>query len=271
MRKSKLLIVLLSGLLLAGCGKSTDTKHDTQTTATSKTEKKASTEQKQASSSTSQTSSSEATSSSAATTDEDSKRLVDLGQQLKQKLGANEKFPTAHLINGVENARYSGDQNNYTVDFYGHNRGVALNDSRLNDSQPFLTLSKKTYGSRTEATATVKYSDGKAEVKLPHVDLGYNIVGTVNSGAGQRYLHWNEGRWSLGVRGSAVAGQDPKKTARKVVALTQAYALPVPETRGAGTFEVDNSGTISWVKGNAVYTLKSKNYQALIVSAASLK
>lgn len=269
MRKSKLLIVLLSGLLLAGCGKSADTKHATQTTA-SKTEKKASTKQKQAATSTSQASSSTASSSSDATTDEDNKRLVDLGQQLKQKLGADEKFPTAHLINGVENARYSGDHDNYTVDFYGHNRGVALNDSRLNDSQPFLTLSKKTYGSRTEATATIKYSNGKADVNLPHVDLGYNIVGIVNSGAGQRYLHWNEGRWSLGVRGSAT-GQDPKKTARKVVALTQSYALPTPETRGSGTFEVDKGGTISWVEGKAVYTLNSANYQALLVSAASLK
>lgn len=305
MKKLKLITVLFSAVLLAGCSTSNNSSKSSSSSEP-KTEKKAQSSKKKASSKESQKSSSaassssssasssskEAAKSSASSSSKEAKkdssseessnstnsaltkgnqRMMALRSQLKGKLGDSEKFPTAHLINGVENARYTGDSKNYTVYYYGGNRGVKLNDSRLNKAPAFVSLTKKSYSSQGAATASIEYTSSESNVGLPGVNLGSNITGTMDSGAGQKYLHWNEGRWSMTVRASSVRGQDPTKEARQIVAMTQSYYLPAPETRGSATFEINNGGTLSWVRGDSVYTMRSTNYEVLIAMASSLK
>lgn len=305
MKKLKLITVLFSAVLLAGCSTSNNSSKSSSSSEP-KTEKKAQSSKKAASSKESQQSSTAASSSSSSasssskeaakssasssfkeakkdsSSEESSnstnsaltkgnQRMMALRSQLKGKLGSGEKFPTAHLINGVENARYTGDSKNYTVYYYGGNRGVKLNDSRLNKAPAFVSLTKKSYSSQGSATASIEYTSSESTVGLPGVDLGSNITGTMDSGAGQKYLHWNEGRWSMTVRASSVRGQDPTKEARQIVAMTQSYYLPAPETRGSATFEINNGGTLSWVRGDSVYTMRSTNYEVLIAMASSLK
>ena len=107
---------------------------------------------------------------------------------------------------------------------------------------------------------------------LPKVPLSGNVNATLNSGAGQRYLHWNSGKWSVTIHGTA--GKDPVPTGRKVVALLNNAYLPAPDSRGAASFTAGSgSGNqkIEWNSGKAVYTMKGSNINSLIELAGSIQ
>ena len=107
---------------------------------------------------------------------------------------------------------------------------------------------------------------------LPKFPLSGNVNATLNSGAGQRYLHWNTGKWSVTIHGTA--GKDPVPTGRKVVALLNNAYLPAPDSRGAASFTAGSgSGNqkIEWNNGKAVYTIKSSNINSLIELAGSIQ
>ena len=109
---------------------------------------------------------------------------------------------------------------------------------------------------------------------LPKVPLSGNVNATLNSGAGQRYLHWNSGKWSVTIHGSSVTGKDPVPTGRKVVALLNKAYLPAPDSRGAASFTAGSgSGNqkIEWNNGKAVYTIKGSNINSLIELTGSIQ
>lgn len=288
MKKSiKIFMATLVALTLAACGNENNKKSsssETKTTQKSDVSKK--TEQSSESSSSSSSSSSESSSSEVSsssqsgpqqakvTGDNNTQRMAQIAGALKYFLGKDALVPTkAGISSGVVNAYYTGDGNNFTVYYIKDTEGKNFNDPSLKDKVSYITFSKKTYGSEEEAEQAVNYISGESEMGLPKVPLSGNVNATLNSGAGQRYLHWNSGKWSVTIHGTA--GKDPVPTGRKVVALLNNAYLPAPESRGAASFFTAGSGSgnqkIEWNSGKAVYTIKGSNINSLIELAGSIQ
>ncbi|URI12741.1 hypothetical protein [Ligilactobacillus salivarius] len=285
MKKSiKIFMATLVALTLAACSNENNKKSsssETKTTQKSSVSKKVEkSEQSDESSSSSESSSSEVSSSSQSgpqqakvTGDNNTQRMAQIAGALKYFLGKDALVPTKAGINsGIVNAYYTGDGNNFSVYYIKDTEGKNFNDPSLKDKVSYITFSKKTYGSEEEAEQAVNYISGESEMGLPKVPLSGNVNATLNSGAGQRYLHWNSGKWSVTIHGTA--GKDPVPTGRKVVALLNNAYLPAPDSRGAASFTAGSgSGNqkIEWNSGKAVYTIKGSNINSLIELAGSIQ
>jgi len=93
-----------------------------------------------------------------------------------------------------------------------------------------------------------------------------------STGAGQQYITWNEGNWSISVHGSPVNNTTPKKLAVSSVTMFNSYSLPAPNTQGVVKFNVGSSSqVITWQDGSVVYRLKANDPAVAIRMAASMK
>ena len=288
MKKSiKVFMATLVALTLAACSNennkkssSTETKTSQKSNISKKSEKAEENSESSSSSSSSENSSSETNSSSQygpqqakVTGDNNTQRMAQIAGALKYFLGKDALVPTKAGINsGIVNAYYTGDGNNFSVYYIKDTEGKNFNDPSLKDKVSYITFSKKTYGSEEEAEQAVNYISGESEMGLPKVPLSGNVNATLNSGAGQRYLHWNSGKWSVTIHGTA--GKDPVPTGRKVVALLNNAYLPAPDSRGVASFTAGSgSGNqkIEWNSGKAVYTIKGSSINSLIELAGSIQ
>lgn len=208
----------------------------------------------------------------------DAQRLAAFNQSIRAQLG-NVLLPTTPGLattNGHLNVRYSGNANSYTIYYSVGYTAKRLNDPTLSSQTPYLILSKKTYASKAAAAQAIRHYDDSSTAGLPTVDLGHGLTGTIDAGAGQRYLTWKEGHWQLTVHAAAVNGEDPVPTARHIVELLEQFYLPAPDDRGTGTFEVSvgdgqRPQVLTWMRGNVVYTMEAHSIDTLVQMAASLK
>lgn len=144
---------------------------------------------------------------------------------------------------------------------------VAQNNQNANNAQT------KEFNNQAQAASYVTnqpgYTTGNQQ-GLPTVNLGDGITGTLNSGAGQQMLQWNEGNWSFTVRASAVQGQDPTPTAKQIVNELQTVYLPAPQNHGVGTFDIaTNTYTLTWQKNNKVYSVSGSSPSDVIAKAVN--
>lgn len=211
-------------------------------------------------------------------TGSDVQRLMAFNQSMRSKLGKNVLLPTTSGLstsNGHLNVRYSGNADSYTIYYSVGYTAKSLNDATLSSQIPYLVFNKKTYASQSAAAQAIRNYDLDTS-GLATVDLGHGIKGTIDAGAGQRYLTWKEGKWQLTVHAAAVNGEDPLPTAQHIVALLEQYYLPAPDDRGTGTFEVsvgdgERPQVLTWMRGNVVYTMEAHSTDTLVQMAASLK
>ena len=146
-------------------------------------------------------------------------------------------------------------------------QATAQNNQNANKAQT------KEFNNQTQAASYVTnqpgYTTGNQQ-GLPTVNLGDGITGTLNSGAGQQMLQWNEGNWSFTVRASAVQGQDPTPTAKQIVNELQTVYLPAPQNHGVGTFDIaTNTYTLTWQKNNKVYSVSGSSPSDVIAKAVN--
>lgn len=266
--KKTIIALLLTGLL-AGCGANgSNQAKDSSSSATksskvaSKTKKDSSSKQEESSStatsSSSSASASTASSSSSVATTSD--HYGDVTSAAKKQVG--EQWLPARVSGNAKyvNATASGSSSNSTVKFYNSSSAVDLNDASLQNAAADFTLTKKVYASTADAAAAINWID--SDSTLPTVDLGDNQTGTKQGAAGSTYLHWNEGNWSLTVRGSNLSNQDPTNLGKQLVEIFRTKSLPAPTTHGAAMFNMNggaDSQTISWNNGATVYTLTGSN------------
>lgn len=291
----KKLIGLAAGLLLvvgglSGCNSNKQGQGSNDNSSSSKVSKSSkadmqnsssdqaasSTDQSQSSSQSASSNTTDSASSSQSTT---GSRISTLNNQIAQKLG-NIKLPSADGLSSGSanlNIRYAGNQNNYAFYYSVGNQALNLNDNAIQKETPYATFQKKTYATQSQAAAAVDYSQVSTNKGLPKVKLNNKITGYENAGGGQRYIAWNEGRWSITVHGSVVNNTDPKKTAVQAANLFEQYMLPAPQKYGAIEFNVHSSNdhtrdqTITWQDGLSVYTLKATDMSTAIQMAASVK
>ena len=146
-------------------------------------------------------------------------------------------------------------------------QATAQNNQNANNAQT------KEFNNQAQAASYVTnqpgYTTGNQQ-GLPTVNLGDGITGTLNSGAGQQMLQWNEGNWSFAVRASAVQGQDPTPTAKQIVNELQTVYLPAPQNHGVGTFDIaTNTYTLTWQKNNKVYSVSGSSPNDVIAKAVN--
>lgn len=284
MKKRLITVIAIMSLALLGtaCHKQTDSSKES--VQSSKITKKKSDTKKQSSkkssSSGQQSNSSEQSSSSSKSQSQSSSsavqdRLSMITTALRQAL-PGEKFPQTGINGNVAtlSSRYTGNQQNYVVYYYTSGDVVDFNDDRLVNRQASLTLQKITYSSVSAAQNAIDYREPASG--LPKVDLGTDIFATKEGAAGSTYLNWTEGRWSLVTRASSVNNEVGEPLAKKVVALLHTKMLPIPDQHGAINLYVSSSAasrmnTVSWSKGNAVYTISAVDPIMAIEAAISLE
>lgn len=284
MYKQLFSILLLGTVMLSGCQNQTSSKTTKEASTISTTSQQTKTSQKQTSQQSSATSQSVKTkqqtqvqSFTAAPTALKGSRIEQLNQQVKRQLGENILLPQVDgLADKTDNinVRAQGNSNNYSVYYSVGNQQRAFNDPILKNEIPYAALYKTTYQTAAQAKQQVLYRP--AETGLPTVDLGYNLQGTVNSGAGQSAVHWIEGRWGLTVHAVSINGEDAKPLAKETVTTLEKNWLPIPNEYGAISLSVSagygqRPNIVTWQVDKVVYVLTTHDPKTAITLATHLK
>lgn len=276
MKLYKLGGVLLLSLILVGCGNTNSDKQSSNNESKTDMQNSSSSSSSSSSQSSANSQQSASTTSGAnnAQTDSQSYDFSSLTKELSAKL-TNTLLPQDSGLGNTAkkvHIRYSGNSDNSTVYYSVGNEALGLNDASLKGETPYAVLAKRSYSSATEAQSHLDYTSASEIKGLPKVDLGHSIVGHVQSGAGQQYISWNEGNWSISVHGSPVNNTTPKKLAISSVSMFDNYSLPAPDTQGVVKFNVGGSSQmITWQDGSVVYRLKANDPAVAIRMAASMK
>lgn len=263
--------VLLLSLVLVGCSNGNSSKQSSNNE--SKTDMQNSSSSND-SNSVSQQSASITSGANNSQSDRQAYDFSSLTQDLSNKLSDTLLPQNSGLSDSSKNVhiRYNGNSADSTIYYSVGNDALALNDASLKGETPYAVLSKRTYSSASEAQSHLDYTAASEIKGLPKVDLGHSIVGHIQSGAGQQYISWNEGNWSISVHGSPVNNTTPKKLALSSVDMFETYFLPAPNTQGVVKFNVGSSSqVITWQAGSVVYRLKANDPAVAIRMAASMK
>ncbi|KRN10591.1 lipoprotein [Liquorilactobacillus mali KCTC 3596 = DSM 20444] len=289
-KKSILLLVLLSAGLLTACGNQKQASSSSKKISSEQTSVEKSSNSSQKSSSKKSSASvakssssvknaiSSSTSSSSDSSVASTNRLSTFNQQLRKALGTVILPTVDGLGTGSDklNVRYEGNQANYTISYSVGSVARQFNDTAITSEIPYVQLKKTSYSTSSEASAQVDYVSQDDLQGLPTIDLGHNITGYEDAGAGQRYLSWHEGKWSLMVHAAAVNQQNPKPLATNIVNMLESYRLPAPTQYGAIRADVASSygsrnQVITWQQNNVVYQLSAHDITTAIKMAASMK
>ncbi|MHA8110500.1 hypothetical protein ACYATP_03180 [Lactobacillaceae bacterium Melli_B4] len=132
-------------------------------------------------------------------------------------------------------------------------------------------VTTKTYASEAMAKDQIDYQSKSANDGLPMVNLGDGIKGVKDGGAGQVFVTFYMGRWSISVRGTDVNVSDTATpAAKKIVAYLQNHTLPVPQNQGSVMADVDaNTTTVKWQNGNKVMTVNGTTPESALQTAVS--
>ncbi|GAA6112590.1 MAG: hypothetical protein M3005_02650 [Apilactobacillus sp.] len=199
--------------------------------------------------------------SSSSSSEQSSKVNSSSSDKISNKLG-DEKLPQNNGIdeNKSVDTKVDGDKDNFTISY-------------ISNGKTYATYTKHTYGSDSAAMQQVGYESSNNVTGLPKVDLGSNITGYSDRGAGQEYIQANFGNWSLLTHGSNFGKTEglATKQGKDVVAFIQNYQLPIPNKYGSISVNIDNTATITWQNGNDVYSVKANTVDIALKMATSLK
>lgn len=170
----------------------------------------------------------------------------------------------------------SSDKGQYAVMFLETDEPIPINNDELKDKEVNIATLKGTRFESAEKAAEQINHEEHAETGGHEVDLGYGIKGYSEGAAGSQYIGWNEGRWSLVVRGFTEQGESVVIEAKKVVEYLETNMLPTPHDIGASMLDVTNNNDrkqlISWQEDNIVYEIETnKNALDALEIAVSIQ
>lgn len=245
----KYLVLVSALLLLAACGGS-PASDDSSSSQESSTSASSNSNQTKESSKQSETTKQ----STSSTTTPASQEAA--GDTELQQVYPNEQTPAVSAVGNAQTISIAANEANnaLTVSYYNTESKLPLNDQQLQNQTPIAQFQRTTYASAEEARAAVAPAfDGGGQA----VDLGYNITGYQQSGAGSSYLSWQEGNWNLTVQAININGEDPVPLAQKAVEYLETAFLPVPKEAGQISLSVTGGGyesnVVAWQVGNTVY------------------
>lgn len=152
--------------------------------------------------------------------------------------------------------RTQGDQ--VEVIFYESKENMPINDIRLKKSATVIgRLLVKQYKSMEGASTQIAF-DNFNQNGGQEVELGYNIKGYQDTGAGSLWTGWNEGRWAIATHTRTDNPDAGIKLAKQAVKYLESHMLPIPRQYGMAQLDVYQSGNlIVWQDEKLVYTLDS--------------
>lgn len=166
------------------------------------------------------------------------------------------------------------EESQWAINYYAEEQAIPFNNAQLNDLDPIARFTKTTYATEDEAQGAVNYVP--VETSGQPVDLGHQITGYQDAGAGSVFLSWQEGNWSLNIHGINLDGEDPLPLAKELVELLEEEALPAPKIKGQINLRVSNTdkqlsaNTVTWQEGDVVYVIEHHDARQAIHMALSL-
>ncbi|MGE8002601.1 hypothetical protein [Lysinibacillus sp. NPDC093216] len=152
------------------------------------------------------------------------------------------------------------EANQVEVQFFESKEVLPINDKKLNNSQTAMIIARlvvKQYPNAKEANEQILYQNF-SQNGGQKVDLGYNIKGYQDAGAGSLWTGWNVGRWALATHTRTDNPEAGVKLAKQAVQFLETHMLPIPKQNGFARLDVYKSGnTIVWQDEKLVYTLDS--------------
>ncbi len=144
--------------------------------------------------------------------------------------------------------------------FFESEKYMPINDIKLKNSTDATVIAKllvTQYDSVAEASEQIAFED-YSQNGGQQVDLGFDITGYQDAGAGSLWTGWNEGRWSLAAHTRTDNPQAGVALAKQAVQYLETHTLPIPNQNGFVHLDVYKSGNlIVWQDEKLVYTLDS--------------
>ncbi|CAH0415999.1 hypothetical protein KAR50_06535 [Periweissella fabaria] len=205
-------------------------------------------------------------------------RIKVLNNDLQAQLGQVALPQVTGLGQGSQNLNiaYTGNHNNYTINYTVGDTPLAFNSPIVNKQNPYAVLQKQTFNSANEAKQQISYIVAEDTFRgMPVTGLKSGITAFYDQGAGHSNLYWNEGNWSLGVKANSLADQKPDPLAHQTLDLLDQYYLPAPKSVGQISFNSTitprmRDQVIKWQDGNIVFTLTAHDPETAIKMAASI-
>ncbi|KPN95909.1 hypothetical protein [Lysinibacillus sp. ZYM-1] len=189
-------------------------------------------------------------------------KQTEILQQIKDQIPADFpiKMPTTIPISqdAFLTATTRTEGNQVDIIFYESKENMPINDIRLKKSATVIgRLIVKQYKNAEGASAQIAF-DNFSQNGGQKVDLGYNIKGYQDAGAGSLWTGWNEGRWAIATHTRTDNPEAGIKLAKQVVEYLESHMLPIPKQYGMAQLDVYQTGNlIVWQDKKLVYTLDS--------------
>jgi len=152
------------------------------------------------------------------------------------------------------------EANQVEILFFESKKYFPINDPKLKNSKTATVIARlvvKQYQNAKEANEQIAFVNFSQNGGL-EVDLGYNMKGYQDAGAGSLWTGWNEGRWAIETHTRTDNPEAGVKLAKQAVQFLEAHMLPIPKQHGFARLDVYNSGSlIVWQDEKLVYTLDS--------------
>lgn len=151
------------------------------------------------------------------------------------------------------------DESSYRIVFYQSEDPIPINNEKLeNDdstADAIATVHAQKYDSQEQADEEISFEEFD-ENGGQEIDLGHDITGYQDAGAGSVYAGWNEGRWALAAHAQTDEGEEGTDLAKDAVAFLEENELPIPKSHGYAHLDVDQEDNrILWEKDKTVYTI----------------
>ncbi|MGE7091484.1 hypothetical protein ACQKII_08460 [Lysinibacillus sp. NPDC048646] len=157
--------------------------------------------------------------------------------------------------------------------FFESETYMPINDIKLKNSTEATVIAKllvTQYDSVAQANEQIAFEE-YSQNGGQQVDLGFNMKGYQDAGAGSLWTGWNEGRWALATHTRTDNPEAGVKLAKQAVQFLETHTLPIPNQNGFAHLDVYKSGNlIVWQDGKRVYTLDSikEPMEALAIATA---
>lgn len=166
-------------------------------------------------------------------------------------------------------ATVESDANYYEIAYFETEESLTLNSKSLVDEGAVLRIIGRAYDTSEEANQQVGYEaiqDG-----MPEIDLGHDITGYQDAGAGSVFTTWHEGRWSFTMRAAndELGRGEGEELAIEIVNKLENQKLPIPRRNGAGMLNSGKNNEVeanrlAWQDGDVLYEVYMNDALQLI-------
>lgn len=151
------------------------------------------------------------------------------------------------------------EANRYQVIFYQSDQPIPINNEKLvndkNAADVVARVQVEKYGTQKEADEAISFEDF-SEQGGEETELGYDITGYQDAGAGSMWTSWNEGRWALAAHAHTNESDEGIELAKEAIAFLEENVLPIPNQYGFAHLDVNQQDNrILWEKETTVYTI----------------